>query len=559
MNPRFRLQTSWYSLCVVVLFLLAGVLQLKAQGDSVTQVRAVHLVSDAPAVDAYIDDVSPASIPNKSYLDASRALSLKPGTRNIKIAASGTPKEAAVINQDIAFNHDTAYTIFATGRLSLLDVQPVVLTRNLQLQPTPGRTLVRFLHASTSSGPLNVKIFDAINAETSLQDVAFRSSSNYAALSAGDLQVEVTTSGGEVLYKASGITPAGAVITLIAVGEPIDGTFKISVLVDSDPVARSPMDTLRRVIDNPSGRLRFVHVSPDANNVDVFFGENTDLLGSLQFRNATRVDELSGGTYTVKVAPQGAGAGSAFIEKQVEVISSLYRAAVIVGSRTDETTDIILLTADASATPAAGRSSIRVLNASTDLGVVDIEITYSNATKRQIASSSFRNFTPYEGAAPGNATIRVTPNGETTPVFVATGSIPPNIIGTLILTGKFEDKSLGFNLLIDSENGAQEPMMLFDGMIGVENERSIVSRMDVLPNPVKDQMTLRFGTLQPTKLNYTLYTIEGKAVRHGNLGLLGTGDHRVRIEVEEVPSGSYFVVVYNEAGQSLGMQHVQVL
>lgn len=559
MNHRSRLQTILQCLVPAALFFLAGFLPADAQTDSVTRVRAVHLVSDAPGVDVYIDDVTPATLPNVKYLDASRSLSLKPGQRNIKIGASGTPKDLAVINQDIPFNHDTAYTVFATGRLSSLDVQPVILKRSLQMLPTPGRTLVRFMNGSAATSNMSVRIVDAIGSETNLQNMEFRTASDYVALSAGDLEVEVSTPEGTKFYSASGITPTGAILTIIAVGDPLSETFKLSVLLDSDSLSRSPMDTLRRVVENPAGRLRFVHASHDAGSVDLFFGEQSEKLATMAYRDASQVSELSGGKYMVKIASQGSGAGSAFLEKEVEVIPSLYRSAFLVGSTGDETADLIVLTADASANPSTGKSSLRVLNASTDIGIVSIEIKFSDNSTRSVVSSGYRSFTPYEQGTPGNATVRVIPDGETDPLFVATGNIPANIIGTLVLTGRVEDKSLRLNLLLDSENGAQTPMTMFDGMVGVEREEKSLAFMNVAPNPVRHLVTLSFGILEPQSLSWAVYGLDGRAFGGKSMGAFEVGNHAVRIELSALPSGTYLVVLRDGEGRSVGTRQIVVL
>lgn len=542
------------SVGIFSLLLLFSSISLSAQTDPVTRVRAVQIVPDAPAVDVYLDDVTPASITGVKYLDVSRSLRLPPGTHNVKIAASGAPKETAVINQNIAFNNDTAYTIFATGRLGALNVQPVILTRWLGLAPTPGRSMVRVLQGSLEAGNVDITITDAIGAETNLSSLAFRSSSTYTPIPAGQLDVLVRAAGGEQLYKATGNIPQGALLTIVAVGDPGASTFKLSVLFDSDSLARSPMDTLRAVSANPLGGIRFVQASSKLGTVDIMV-DNQGAVPDLAFRDASGVQQRPAGTYEAAAIDQ---TGVTVVLGDVDVIADLSQTAFVVGRPQDGNSGFLVLTTDGSAQPAAGKSSIRLVNTSTDVGIVNIEIEHSDASKRQIDFSGFRNFTPYQSATPGLTTVRVTQVDSASPILVASGTIPAGAIGTLILNGTVEEGNLGVNLLLESDQAAQTPMILFQTMTGVGSRARIISRMEVVPNPASDRATLVYAIGRPATLSYMLYSVAGEKIADRELGPREAGEHRLRIDLDDLSAGSYVIVIRDDTGRTVGARQVVV-
>lgn len=551
---RFSYTLLWRRLGAVVMALaFIGSAALHAQDDS--RVRAVQLVPDAPAVDVYLDDATPAAISGINYLDASRLLRLSAGTHNVKIAATGTPKELAVINQNIPFNSDTAYTIFATGRLSTLDIQPVILTRWLGLTPTPGRSLLRVLHGSREAGDVNIMITDAIGAQTELNNVQFRSASDYVPVPEGALDVVIRDREGEELYRASGIIPQGALMTIVAVGDPSSKSFKLGVLFDSDSLARSPIDTLRAVTQNPLGNIRFAQVSSDLGTVDITLQSESEV-SDLNFRDASAVKSHAAGTYQVAVM---SATGEPQITKDVDVIADFTQTAYIVGSISDGTADLVVLTTDGSAQPPPGRTSIRFLNTVPGVDLVNVEIQFSDGSKREINSSGFRNFVSYQTAPPGLTSVKVTTADGASQLLMASGTIPSGTIGTLILNGSVEGGNLGVNLLVENDNNAQIPMILFQIMTGVESHETLLSRMEIAPNPVRDRMTLRFSVDRPTGLHYSLYDMTGRTLMNVDLGDREVGEHIFPVSVEELASGSYMVVLQDDAGRTLGAQRLVVL
>lgn len=530
---------------------MTGTAVLRAQ-DGVTRVRAVHLVPDAPAVDVYLDDITPAAIAGVGFMDASRSLRMPSGTRNVKIAATGTPKEAAVINQNIAFNNDTAYTIFATGRLSTLNVAPVILTRWLGLNPTPGRSLIRVFHGSAEAGNVNITITDAIGSQIDVTDFAFRSASDYVPVPEGMLEVLITDRDGGHLYKASGIIPQGALMTVVAVGDPASKSFKLGVLFDSDSLSRSPIDTLRAISQNPVGNLRYAQVSNDLGSVNVELQGASESTG-LNFRDASAMMNHPAGPYTALVTNS---AGEQVIAKDVDVISEFTQTAYVLGNPAEGTADLIVLSTDGTAQPPAGKSSIRFLNAVTGFDVVNVEITFSDGSKRSISSSGFRNFYPYQTAAPGMTTVRVTTADGTEQRLMAVGTILSGAIGTLVLTGSSEAGNLGVNLLLDSDNNAQMPMILFDVITSVREERKVLSAMEVVPNPVRDRMNVRFSVDRSTGVRCGLYDIAGRSLMEADLGRREAGEHSYPVELGNIPAGTYMVVLRDDAGRTLGVRRI---
>lgn len=115
-------------------------------------VKVVHASPDAPGVDLLVDNAkvnsSALSFPqNTGYL------SLKSGTRNIKVNASGT--STTVINADVPFGQGKKYSVYAYDVLN--SIKAFVVEDNLAT-PASGKAHIRFFHLSPGAPAVNVGV-----------------------------------------------------------------------------------------------------------------------------------------------------------------------------------------------------------------------------------------------------------------------------------------------------------------------------------------------------------------------------------------------------------------
>ena len=175
-----------------------------------TRVMAVHASPDAPGVDLLVDGTVAGT--NLTYPDNTGYLTVKPGTRNLKVNVTGTT--TTVIDANLKLQRNTSYTVFATGAVA--NIAPLVLVDDLSL-PAAGKAHVRFVHLSPDAPAVDVAVQGG---PVVFGNQAFRQSTPFTPLAAGTYDLEVRLAGtNTVVLPLPGITlEAGKVYTVFAKG-----------------------------------------------------------------------------------------------------------------------------------------------------------------------------------------------------------------------------------------------------------------------------------------------------------------------------------------------------
>lgn len=215
----------------IALALLATLASAVACGDddddptgpaASTQLRVVHASPDAPNVDVLVD--GGAVLTNIPYKTGSSYQAVQPGSRNIRVRATGT--STVVIDQTAQIAAGSSYTVIAAGRLA--SISPIILQDDLTA-PAAGNAKVRLVHASPSAGNVDIYVTaptaDLAAATPVAANVAFRVASAYLAVPAGTYRVRVTPAGSKTVAidVNSLAVAAGQIRTAIAVDAPGGG------------------------------------------------------------------------------------------------------------------------------------------------------------------------------------------------------------------------------------------------------------------------------------------------------------------------------------------------
>ncbi|MEO0136768.1 MAG: T9SS type A sorting domain-containing protein [candidate division WOR-3 bacterium] len=75
---------------------------------------------------------------------------------------------------------------------------------------------------------------------------------------------------------------------------------------------------------------------------------------------------------------------------------------------------------------------------------------------------------------------------------------------------------------------------------------SKVNNLCIKPNPVKDEAMVHFILKEPSYVTLNLYNSLGQLVLNAWNGVKPTGEYNIRIDVRELPSGTYFLVLKSE-------------
>ena len=256
-------------------------------------IRVLHASPDAPNVDVLVDNQVVLS--DVSYKQASDFLSVLVGTRNVKVNATGT--STTVIDADLTLAFDSFTTIIATNFLA--QIEPLVLPD--ENTPPSGNFLnIRVVHSAPSAPPVDVYVTapgaDINSATPTLSNVAFTEFSDFLEIPEGDYQIRVTTVGSkDPVFDSGTVTlDAGSIFSAVAV-DATGGASPISLVV----LTNDPTTPFIEIDDNRA-RLRAVHASPNAPNVDILV-DNALVASDVAFKGVLDYTDVPAGDRNIKV------------------------------------------------------------------------------------------------------------------------------------------------------------------------------------------------------------------------------------------------------------------
>lgn len=155
----------------------------------------------------------------------------------------------------------------------------------------PQKSFVRLLHASPDAPAVDIYA----NNQPIARNFSYRSFTPYVSLDPGMYNIKIYPAGGPKVNPVldTNITiPPQKIITLAAVGT----LENLSLLPVPDPMM--PRDPKKVYI-------RFVHLSPDAPNLDISLPNGTKLFEDVQYKEITNYIPINPGTYTLEAKVAG--------------------------------------------------------------------------------------------------------------------------------------------------------------------------------------------------------------------------------------------------------------
>ncbi|MFC4776850.1 DUF4397 domain-containing protein [Paenibacillus sp. GCM10023252] len=150
---------------------------------------------------------------------------------------------------------------------------------------------VRIVHASPDAP--NVDVY--VNGDAVLKDVPYKAASDYLSLAPGSYDVKVFAAGkngeGDPVLSATLPVEAGKKVTVAAVNK----VAAIELLVLNDDLSAS----------EGKSKIRFVHASPDAPNVDLALKGGDVLVPNAAFKSASAYLEVDPAKYDLEARPAG--------------------------------------------------------------------------------------------------------------------------------------------------------------------------------------------------------------------------------------------------------------
>lgn len=247
-----------------------------------TRVRFVHASPGTPAVDIALADGGPVLFSNVSFGESGGYIEVPEGSYDLEARVAGTDIVALSL-PGTALSGGTSVTVWASG---LLKGSPALgVAVSLDVAPI---SKVRVLHASPDAPGVDVKVDGA----TAVVDLGFLENTGFVDLATGDTNIQVVPSGleGPVVIDAT-LPLVAADYTVIAIGD----------LANIAPLPLLDDNSL-----SGDARIRFVHASPDAPNVDIALAnEGPVLFADVAFGTSGGYIEVPGGVYDLEARVAG--------------------------------------------------------------------------------------------------------------------------------------------------------------------------------------------------------------------------------------------------------------
>jgi len=171
-------------------------------------------------------------------------------------------------------------------------VCPYMSRSNLFYRTPELISYVRILHASPNAPAVDVYV----NNTPTFRNIVYRNFSQYIPLQGGgQYNIKVFPTGTQVtpIINQNLLVPEGKIYTIAAIGEPSN----ISLL----PVEDLPL----KPISPGKASVRFVHLSPDAPNVDITLPNGNKLFSNIGYKGITEYIPVASGTYTIQARLSG--------------------------------------------------------------------------------------------------------------------------------------------------------------------------------------------------------------------------------------------------------------
>ena len=295
--------------------------------------RVIQAAPDAGEIDVAVTG-GDTLFEGVGFEDATDYQEIDPGTYSFDLRGEEDRVLATV--PDVTIEQGQVYDIVALGQVSdqSLQLLPLVTSVSrpcgevLGLAGTGEDACVRVVHAAVDAPDVDVYV----NESPLAQAVGFGTATEYVSLPAGDArQVRVTAAGtsiDETILETEVDLRPGQAYQLVATGEGEELEATVSE-VNLTPLPEN------------QARIRVVHASPDAGNVDVAIADGPTLAEDVEFQEASDYATVDAGAYTIEVRP--AGEETITLQADAELEAGVTYDAVAIGRAEDQSLALLIL------------------------------------------------------------------------------------------------------------------------------------------------------------------------------------------------------------------------
>jgi hypothetical protein len=333
--------------------MLTLALALFSSSADAQEIRALHLSPDAPAVDIFLDNGTPAAVPNLAFTEGTPFVPVSAGITNVKVSASPGSTNAAVIDADVDIPSGARASVFAFDALA--NIGAGVIYEDLTGLAS-GDVRLTVTHAAVGVGNVNVLVRGLGEVSS---DFPFAETFT-ADLPAGPIQVGLDTDLDGLTDWSFDVPDLGsdAMVNVFAATDASGQPFLLAWLPDGstarvDGAFRAP------------ATVRFAHLSPDAPNVDVYV-DGALAIEDIGFQEVASGLAVPAGRRLVEVFVTGTQTGAVFTNDRVFASGASYTIGAF--------GNLANLRASRMGTPScdAGLLCANVAHAADGVGTVDI-------------------------------------------------------------------------------------------------------------------------------------------------------------------------------------------
>jgi hypothetical protein len=521
--------------------------------DGQSRVRLVNVRRGAGDIRLFLDTNAGALLGGIGFREASGFATIAPGTHRY-YGLGSTPGDTLFASSLSAESNSVTTVIHLVD--SSADSMPIILTRSLDRVISADSALVRYVSAVNDTAGLTYTLVDEEGNRFPRPLTHFKDYTDYVAVPSGRVTIEISRDA-TVLFRRRGFVDGGEAYTLIATGAYApDSAFQMNLLRDSDSTHQDPLVRMTE----PKGAFRVAHVAPNGNPVEIFLDENPGSARLLRYRDASALTDNYVDSLSVKAARSGRGIASAFFDTTAVFGPDTLATLFLLSTSSDTTISSVLLYSAEQDLPDSG-AAIRFLHGSYDAGNVNIRIRLSDGSFRFIAPFDFKGSSAYIPVKAGRTRVAVFAGNDTTlKLLDVEGRLDEEGLYTAVLTGERLENSLGVNLLVDTRDAEQVPMILLGPPAGVRTSTGRESiGLSVAPNPTAADAVLRLRLERPATIDLMLYDLDGVVrMRQSDLRL-GAGTSALDLPIADLPSGSYTLVLRDASGAIISSTRVTIV
>jgi hypothetical protein len=202
-----------------------------------SRIRVLHASPDARAVDVHLDGAPVDALTNVPFGAISDYLTVPSGSHQVQVFATGTT-ESPVIDAELEFETDAAYTIAATNAVAGIEAQLIVDAPKADADDAQ----VRVVHFSADAPAIDVVPDGAAAADAIVTNLSYPNPTDYLAVPADTYDLEVRLAGTTTV--ALQLDPveveAGIAYSVFAIGsaaDPAVGDNALRVVIAADAEA----------------------------------------------------------------------------------------------------------------------------------------------------------------------------------------------------------------------------------------------------------------------------------------------------------------------------------